>query len=134
MRLNKFCLYLLFGGAIIFSLSCRVQKDRYYIKQMKVVGDKYNSKISFGVMTPEATKAFRSQSYEEINNILSRFERMCALSPDSIVATSNAIIEEDGGMKDISRKVDSIYLNKAKIRYIKKNNLLSPSKILRENK
>lgn len=110
---------------IIFSLffnGCVTARKEHFQKKFLKLSKNYGGKIISDTKMADTS----SFSAKKTKKLLALIEQDMALTPDTIRIHEDAVSETDS-LRVISRKLDSIYTNKYKIRYIKKYNLRSPN-------
>ncbi len=128
----KFIPFLL----LLFFFSCRsIQYKKDYInKRGERVFTDYNNNRTI-ILSGEATKLnailrndqfLDTVSFRELKNRINLYERFIALHPDS-----TNVKQIDSPQK--STHIDSFYLNKNKIKYLKRNKIKSPNIHLNTN-
>lgn len=117
--------YLVHGLCFLFLVSCNTLKWRkkYLGKQMESFQLKYMKDNQFNISIPLNERLIegspRNLKRREIKKNVKLFEKGLALVPDSISNTS--------------KRTDSFYFNKYKIKYIKDHKLVSKNIFFIEN-
>ncbi|PJE46703.1 MAG: hypothetical protein CUR34_08735 [Sediminibacterium sp.] len=123
MRLIFFLLLLFFFSC------CSIQNKKDYIgKRGERVFNQYknNSTIIFSSQAAKLNTILRNDkfldtvSFRELKKRINVYERFIALHPDSTI-----VRQIDFPQK--SSQIDSFYLNKNKIKYLKRNKIKSPN-------
>ena len=95
-------------------------KEDYAQKSIQKIQERYikGSEFQTGGLPSEVFKPSKELSRKEFKRKIRHVEKLFVIVPDSIVVTSAG--------------VDSIYINRHKIRYLKKNRLKTDGMILKE--
>lgn len=97
-------------------------------REIKAVFNKYNAKSNIDSVNIKAF--FKKENKRLFKRDLIALERKLALSPDSLHITGGLLTDSTGLSTFVPGQVDSIYWNANKIKYLKRNNLLTERKIL----
>ena len=95
-------------------------KENYAQKNVQKIQERYikGSEFQTGGLPSEVFKPTKELSRKEFKRKIRQVEKLFVIVPDSIVITSAG--------------VDSIYINRYKIRYLKKNRLKTDGMIFKE--
>ncbi|MBO9682531.1 MAG: hypothetical protein J7502_07685, partial [Flavisolibacter sp.] len=112
---------------MLFSCS-RKYYYKYFDKRIKEVTLKYDPKAVVKTKwnkTPDTSKP----SKRKIEEVIAGIEKRNALAPDSIFVTQYLGLNDKGQLiSKAPQKWDSFYFRKEKIEYIKKHDLVTPTK------
>ena len=123
MRLIFFLLLLFFFSC------CSIQNKKDYIgKRGERVFNQYknNSTIIFSSQAAKLNTILRNDkfldtvSFRELKKRINVYERFIALHPDSIIVRQTDFPQK-------LTQIDSFYVNKYKIKYLKRNKITSPN-------
>ncbi|WP_143310848.1 hypothetical protein [Chitinophaga vietnamensis] len=118
------CIYLIL---LLLTSACVTSKSDYFFAQSRKLSDKYgwrhlSDHIDTAYHGPEA-------SWKELKHFLDTMEYQMALFPDTARSASKSYLSGDSIVMFYYR-LDSIYTNANKIKYIREHHLQTPNKIL----
>jgi hypothetical protein len=118
--------YLIQIMLTLFLVAC--YGSRKMTADMTRVFEKYTD--SFSIAKNDVKPTGKKISKKEYKSALMEIERSLALQPDSVALEREGAVQTDGTLTFVTKKADSFYLNPYKIKYIRKNKLESPHKVL----